>query len=96
MTPEEIRAISETVDKLPDAEPLHQARPTMSYSSSQFVILREIAAQLAEQNAMQREALDMRKTDDANVKAFREQSLAQVGPMKFDDWYLDVLRELVC
>ena len=51
MTAEEIRAISETIKKIAECEPLHQATPTMGYSSSQFVVLREIAAQLADLNS---------------------------------------------
>ena len=54
MTAEEIRSIAEAVNKVAECEPLHQIQPTVGYSSSQFVVLREIAAQLAEQNELLR------------------------------------------
>lgn len=47
-----------------------------------FVVQREIAAQIAEQTAIARESLEMRKADDANMKAFREQSLRTASEMK--------------
>jgi hypothetical protein len=46
------------------------------------VWLREIAVQLAEQNALARESLDLRKADDENLKSFREQSLRTAAEMK--------------
>jgi hypothetical protein len=75
MTPEEIRAI----------KPLQTVELAGGSSLSfdgKFTVLREIAAQLAEQNAIARESLDMRKADDANMKAFREQSLRTAGEMR--------------
>jgi len=52
------------------------------FEAAKFIVLREIAAQLAEQNALAREALAVRKAEDENMKAFREQSLTQVGSMR--------------
>jgi hypothetical protein len=42
----------------------------------------EIAAQLAEQNAIARESIDMRKADDADMKAYREQALRTASETK--------------
>jgi hypothetical protein len=67
VTPEAIRDLAYTTD----GEHIHR-----------FVILREIAAQLAEQNALARESLEMRKADDASMKAYREDSLGTARAMK--------------
>jgi hypothetical protein len=60
MTPEEIRAIVETIG-IKDATTVTNENYEYGYSSTQFVLLREIAAQLAEQNIQMREEREMRR-----------------------------------
>jgi len=82
VTPEEIRNITETIGKKPESDTVTYETHEYGYSSTQFVVLREIAAQLAEQNAIARESIDMRKADDADMKAYREQALRTASETK--------------
>lgn len=74
MTAEEIRALRPTSAPLSSGDYLKYEAMGM--------FLREIAAQVAEQTAIAREALEMRKADDVNMKAYREQSLRTASEMK--------------
>lgn len=73
MTSEQIRNITETLD--PDAsrpeEKTVREVTRLGYSSSQFVVLREIAAQLAEQNEQMREDREFRRIAVEEERAAR-------------------------